>query len=159
MEQTHGSWGNRLRTFTWDGGLVTLLWLEPNQRCSWHLHDHAYNQFTVISGVLGVKTDKGYTTKVYPKQCFTVEPGIKHEFQTGSEPTVIEEIAFVRYSEHDINRENKGGELITFTSVVRLNDKEGYCEACKNKVPLDGYPDKCPKCERIFSFHKEDPNV
>ena len=111
MEQTHGTWGNRLRTFQWDAGLVTLLWLEPNQRCSWHSHSTAWNQFTVIQGCLGVKTDKGYTTKLTEKQCFTVEPGVVHEFQTYDDGAIIEEVAFVKYSDHDIQREKPGGSL------------------------------------------------
>lgn len=111
MEQTHGVWGERLRTFRSDTALVTLLWLQPMKRCSWHHHDHAYNQFTVISGKLGVKTDKGYETELMPKQVFTVEPGIQHEFRTYDEPTIIEEIAYTRYNEDDIHREIIGGPI------------------------------------------------
>lgn len=111
MNNSHGSWGERIRTFEWDGGIVTILSLEPNQRCSWHKHVTAYNQFYVISGVLGVKTDKGYTTKLNPGQSFTVEPGVYHEFQTYEEHAVIEEIAFVTYDVNDIQRESLGGAL------------------------------------------------
>ena len=109
--QTHGTWGERLRTFAWDGGLCTILFLRPNQRCSWHSHKQVWNQFTCISGRLGVKTDKGYTTVLTPKQTFTVEPGVKHVFQTYAEPTIIEEIAYVVYDEQDIDREFLGGPL------------------------------------------------
>ena len=111
FSQTHGTWGERLRTFSWSGGIATILWLEPNQRCSWHSHKTAFNRFTCISGKLGIKTDKGYTTKIGPKQMFEVEPGIEHEFQTYDEPTVIEEIAYVRYDEYDIDRKSLGGPL------------------------------------------------
>ena len=111
MEQTHGTWGNRLRTFQWSGGIVTLLWLKPNKRCSYHVHKTAYNQFTVIEGKLGVKTDKGYTTVVLPKQSFTVEPGVHHEFQTYDARCIIEEIAYVKYDETDIDRSSLGGDL------------------------------------------------
>lgn len=111
FSQTHGSWGERLRTFSWDGGISTILWLEPNQRCSWHSHVTTWNRFTCISGLLGVKTEKGYVTKIGPKQMFEVEPGVKHEFQTYDTPTVIEEIAYVKYDEHDIARESLGGPL------------------------------------------------
>ena len=109
MESTHGSWGERLRTFRWDGGLVTLLFLEPRRRCSWHSHKASYNQFTVISGTLGVRTDKGYTSKIGAKQVFTVEPGVMHEFLTYDDPCIVEEIAFVSYDENDIQRERLGG--------------------------------------------------
>ncbi len=111
MEQVHGTWGNRLKIFEWSGGLVTILWLEPNKRCSWHKHNTSFNQFTCISGELGIKTDKGYVTKLGPKQTFTVEPGVYHEFQTYDEPTLIQEIAYVRYNEADIKREKTGGAL------------------------------------------------
>ena len=108
---THGTWGERLRTFEWDGGIATLLFLEPNQRCSWHSHETIYNRFTCISGILGIKTDKGYTTKITSKQMFEVEPGIRHEFQTYDEPVIVEEIAYVKYNEHDIDRKSAGGPL------------------------------------------------
>ena len=111
MEQTHGTWGNRLITFKWTGGIVTLLWLKKNQRCSYHIHNQAYNQFTVIEGKLGVKTDKGYTTILLPKQTFTVEPGVFHEFQTYESRCIVEEIAYVKYNPNDINRRSLGGEL------------------------------------------------
>lgn len=111
MECTHGSWGNRLKTFQWDGGLVTILFLEPNQRCSWHEHNAAYNQFTCIEGKVGIKTDKGYTTWLTERQVFTVEPGVKHEFQTSDEGAVVEEIAYVKYDSSDIHRDTVGGPL------------------------------------------------
>ena len=109
--QTHGSWGERLRTFSWDGGIVTLLWLRPWQRCSYHHHNETWNRFTVISGELGVLTDKGQTTHITSKQMFEVEPGVKHEFQSYYEPVIVEEIAYVKYNEKDIIREALGGEL------------------------------------------------
>jgi len=96
-------------TFRWDGGIVTLLFLRPHTRCSYHHHASAYNRFTVISGTLGVKTDKGYTSWIGPRQQFDVEPDVKHEFLTRDEETIIEEIAFVKYNEHDIVRERLGG--------------------------------------------------
>jgi D-lyxose ketol-isomerase len=70
-----------------------------------------WNRFTVISGKLGVKTDKGHTTVIGPKQMFEVEPGVKHEFQTYEEPAIVEEVAYVKYDEHDIQRERLGGPL------------------------------------------------
>ena len=109
MECTHGTWGDRIRTFRWDGGLTTILYLAPGQRCSWHSHKSTWNQFFVVSGCLGVKTDKGYTTKITERQSFTVEPGVFHEFMTYDEPTIIEEIAYVKYEEADIHRQRLGG--------------------------------------------------
>ena len=111
MEATHGTWGERVRIFQNDSVLVTVLYLKEWQRCSWHWHKTAFNQFYVISGELGIKTSKGYTSHKKPETSFTVEPGIKHEFQTYYEPTVIVEVAFVKYDEHDIEREQLGGSL------------------------------------------------
>jgi hypothetical protein len=100
MEQTHGTWGERLRTFQWDGGIVTLLYLKPLRHCS-----------TCISGKVVIKTDKGYSTTLTEKQEFTVEPGVMHEFQTLDEPAIVEEIAYTRYTEYDILREQLGGPM------------------------------------------------
>lgn len=44
-------------------------------------------------------------------QSFTVEPGVKHQFITGETPTIIEEIAYVKYNEYDIDRETIGGSV------------------------------------------------
>jgi D-lyxose ketol-isomerase len=62
-------------------------------------------------GEVGVKTDKGYVTKLKPKQVFEVEPGVMHEFQTYEEGALVEEIAYVKYSPEDIHREKLGGNL------------------------------------------------
>ena len=109
--QTHGTWGERLRTHRFEGGIVTILYLNPWQRCSWHSHKQTWNKFTVITGEIGVKTEKGHTTHLSKKQTFTVEPGIKHEFQTYYEPAIVEEIAYVEFNDNDIDREQTGGPL------------------------------------------------
>ena len=111
MSQTHGSWGERLRTFRTNDTLVTLLFLKPRQRCSWHKHVATYNKFTCVSGSVGIRTDKGYETVLLPKQEFTVEPGVMHEFRTYDEDAVVEEIAYVAYDENDIQRETLGGPM------------------------------------------------
>lgn len=108
--QTHGTWGERLRTFSWDGGMVTLLFLKANTRCSWHSHKTVWNRFVCISGRVGIQTDKGHTTTLIPKQMFEVEPGVIHEFQV-YEDSIVEEIAYTRYDESDINRITLGSEL------------------------------------------------
>ena len=90
--------------------MVTLLFLKAGNRCSWHSHDFSFNKFTVASGKIGVVTDKGYETILIPKQEFTVEPKVKHEFRV-YEDSIVEEIAFVSYTEYDIQRESIGGPL------------------------------------------------
>lgn len=115
MDLQHGAWGERLRTFETDSVLVTLLFLDKEKRCSWHSHKHTYNQFTVISGLLGIKTDIGpenktQTTILKPKQSFIVGPGPYHEFITYDSPTIVEEIAYVKYDPSDIWRLQLGGD-------------------------------------------------
>lgn len=112
MEQFHGTWGERVVTKQTDTTITTILYLKPHRRCSWHLHKTAYNQFYVISGKLGVvtdMTDETLTTILTEKQIFTVQPGILHEFRTYDEPTIIEEIAYVKYDASDIHRQSLGG--------------------------------------------------
>jgi mannose-6-phosphate isomerase-like protein (cupin superfamily) len=116
MDIQHGTWGERIRTYRTDNALITILYLKPNKRCSWHFHNTQYNQFFVIKGTLGVKTDVGPNnqrnlTKITERQSFTVRPGITHEFQTYDEPTIIEEVAYVKYDESDIHRKQLGGDL------------------------------------------------
>lgn len=139
MEQTHGSWGNRLRTFQWDGGIVTLLYLQSNKRCSWHKHLTSYNKFTCISGKVVIKTDKGYSTTLTEKQEFTVEPGVMHEFQTLDEPAIVEEIAYTKYTEYDIQRERLGGPMVaeesgTFYACCGALYSTEHKEGCKHKL-------------------------
>ena len=112
MEQLHGVWGNRLKVFEWDGGIITILWLVPNKRCSWHVHHKTINQFTCIQGKLGIKTDKGFTTTIIEKQSFTVEETEWHEFQTYKESAIVIEVAYVKFDSHDIIRRRLGGDMI-----------------------------------------------
>lgn len=114
MEVYHGTWGKRVVTRKDNYTLTTILYLDPKQRCSWHTHKTAYNQFFVISGELGVKTNCGpketcRVTHVFPGQIFTVPPGVTHEFKTYKYPTIVEEIAYVQYDQSDIDRIKLGG--------------------------------------------------
>ena len=115
MDTGHGTWGIRTRTFKTNDILVTILRLVPKKKCSWHSHKAAYNQFYVIEGRLGIKTDIGpkeqqQTTILTPGQSFTIPPGITHQFMTYELPTIVEEIAYVEYDEGDINRKELGGD-------------------------------------------------
>lgn len=116
MMQTHGTWGERIVTRQTPYSITTILYLKPNKRCSWHKHQRAFNQFFVISGALGVKTETGgvhrQTTWIAQRQTFTVPPGVMHEFRTGTAPAVVEEIAYVEYEASDIYREQLGGDFL-----------------------------------------------
>lgn len=117
MEQTHGTWGERIVTRVTGESVTAILLLKPWKRCSWHSHKTTYNQFFVISGELGVKTDIGPNnqsslTRLTAKQVFTVRPGVMHEFQTYETGAVVEEIAYVKYDEADIHRLQLGGDIL-----------------------------------------------
>jgi mannose-6-phosphate isomerase-like protein (cupin superfamily) len=90
MLHTHGTWGERVVTRETPYGLTTILFLDPNKRCSWHKHKHSFNQFYVISGVLEIKTDIG------PDEQINI---------------TVEEIAYVEYDKTDIDREALGGDM------------------------------------------------
>ena len=109
MTLHHGTWGDRETVFGNSTCLVTVLYLQPNKRCSWHKHEKAFNQFYVVSGVLGVKTENGLT-KIMEGCDFVVAPGIMHEFQTYAEKTTIVEVCYVEYDHSDIIREKLGGD-------------------------------------------------
>ena len=117
MQQTHGTWGRRVVTRSDSYSVTTILYLDPNKRCSWHYHNHSYNQFYVISGILEVKTDIGpdeqrnFTT-ITQGQSFTVPPNVTHEFRTKGEPTIVEEIAYVEFDKNDIHRKMLGGDIV-----------------------------------------------
>ena len=114
MDQTHGTWGTRTVTYQDDYHIVTILQLDPNQRCSWHGHTSSYNQFYCITGVVGIKTqcgpgDQTRTIKLHPGQIFTVPPRVIHEFITWDQWAIVEEIAYVKYDPNDIDRLELGG--------------------------------------------------
>lgn len=110
MTLHHGTWGDREVLFGNSTCLVTVLYLKPHKRCSWHKHKTSFNQFYVVKGVLGVKTENGLT-KIMEGQNFVVPPGIMHEFQTYEEETTIVEVCYVEYDHNDIDREVLGGDL------------------------------------------------
>ena len=109
-ERIYKTWGQRFKLFENDLNEVCYLDLQPNQRCSYHYHDHKANFFFVIEGSLTVKTQWGEVT-LYAGEFFTVNPGDFHEFQTHDQPTKIIEIAYVALDPSDIKRENLGGPL------------------------------------------------
>ena len=99
-----------------NSSLTAILYLNPKKRCSFHQHKTAFNQFFVITGSIGVKTDIGPEGEIQVAQLnegdtFVVPPGIRHEFQTYAEPAIVEEIAYVEYDPSDIYRERLGGNL------------------------------------------------
>lgn len=110
MERTRKSWGEKWDLFCNDLCEVSVLYLESNQRCSWHRHDSKFNLFFVIEGELYIKLEDG-VSKLTKGQTFTTNPGEYHEFQTHDKEAQIIEIMYVFYDPEDIERDILGGPL------------------------------------------------
>ena len=110
MERTYKTWGEKWNVFENDLCEISLLYLKPQKRCSWHRHQAKYNQFFVIEGEVKIKTEWG-TALITKGQIFTTRPGEWHEFQTTGEPAILQEIMYVQYDSSDIERETLGGDL------------------------------------------------
>jgi len=110
MERTRKTWGEKENIFCNDLCEVSVLRLEPMQRCSWHRHQAKYNLFYVLEGELFIKTEDGITT-VRRGQVFQTKPGEWHEFQTRTNNALIIEVMYVRYEAEDIERKEVGGPL------------------------------------------------
>jgi len=114
MERTRKTWGEKWTIFQNDLCEVSVLYLRPKQRCSWHDHRSKYNLFFTIEGHLRIKLDDGVSvgiSEVGKNQIFTTRPGEWHEFQTAEEETIIIEIMFVKYDPEDIIRDKVGGPI------------------------------------------------
>lgn len=114
MERTSKTWGEKYNIFQNDLCEVSILYLQPNQRCSWHTHRAKFNKFYVIGGELYIKLDNGVSkvvSSLREKDSFVTRPGEFHEFQTHDKPAIVLEIMYVKYDENDIQREIIGGPL------------------------------------------------
>ena len=110
MERTVKTWGDKWNIFQNDLCEVSVLYLKPNERCSWHSHTSKYNLFFVISGKLVIKVDE-YETTVLPGQILTTKPFEMHEFQTRSLDTICIEVMYTQYDPEDIDRKDVGGPI------------------------------------------------
>lgn len=128
MQRTRKTWGEKHNIFQNDTCEVSVLYLMPWRRCSWHTHQQKYNLFYVLSGKLVIKLEDG-KSEVPAGQIFTTSPGEFHEFQTHEEETTCIEVMYVKYDPADISRETLGGKL---DPPVDL-DFHGVCEICKKK--------------------------
>jgi len=104
------SWGEKVELFRNDLCEVSVLYLQPGQRCSWHSHKAKWNQFFVIDGQIEIRTEEG-SALVTKHQSFTTNPGQWHEFRTPNGPAVVQEIMYVKYDPEDIDRANVGGPI------------------------------------------------
>jgi len=114
MERTRKTWGEKWNLFRNDLCEVSLLYLKPNRRCSYHKHQTKFNLFFVVTGKLFIKMHDGVEvgiTEVLARQSFTTRPLEPHEFQTKKSPAIVIEIMYVKYDPKDIEREDQGGKL------------------------------------------------
>lgn len=109
MKITKKVWGERWLLHVDSTHTTNVLHLLAYTRCSWHYHRTKYNLFTVISGVVGIATDKGEILLRAGEEAL-VSPGEMHEFRV-YEDSVMVEIMYVEYDDDDIERTNIGGKL------------------------------------------------
>lgn len=110
MERTYKTWGEKHNIFENDLCEVSVLYLNPMRRCSWHKHQAKYNLFYCLKGTLYIKVADG-TAKVAQGQIFTTNPGEMHEFQTGEDGALVIEVMYVKYDRNDIERQILGSEM------------------------------------------------
>jgi len=120
MERTYKTWGEKWNIFQNDLCEVSVLYLKPNQRCSWHNHNTKYNLFFVIDGEINIKTEWG-TALIKQGQIFTTRPGEWHEFQTTENKATVVEVMFVQYDSEDINRKEIGGPLDQYGEKIDVS--------------------------------------
>jgi len=124
MERTYKTWGEKWNIFQNDLCEVSILELKPYHRCSWHKHQTKFNQFFVLDGTLFIKVRDGIA-RIAKGQIFTTRPGEFHEFQTGAEQALIQEIMYVKYDPEDIEREMLGGPINkTHSEHHKISDVE-----------------------------------
>jgi mannose-6-phosphate isomerase-like protein (cupin superfamily) len=110
MERTYKTWGEKWLIFRNDLCEISVLYLKPKQRCSWHRHKAKHNLFFVINGEISVKTEWGIAD-IEQGQIFTTRPEEWHEFQTRDGNATVIEVMYVQYDPEDIERKKIGGPL------------------------------------------------
>ena len=80
--------------------------------CSWHLHEHKWNMFVVVSGKIMVFSNSedsiNYKT-LLPNDSYSVSPNVKHKFLALEETTAYEFYWGDKVSCDDIVRFSDGG--------------------------------------------------
>lgn len=88
--------------------------IKPWHVCSIHKHQFKHNAFFVNQGTLYIDvwvdhTGKAEHTKLEAGAHFTVRPGVRHRFRTGSVACDALEMYYTEPLSEDIQRENEGG--------------------------------------------------
>ncbi|MHC4748381.1 MAG: cupin domain-containing protein [Planctomycetota bacterium] len=144
MERTRKTWGEKSNIFQNNLSEVSVLYLKPWQRCSWHRHLQKYNLFYVLKGKLVLKLEDG-ESEVLPGQIFTTVPGEYHEFQTRDLDTVIIEVMYVQYDANDIQRDLLGGPIQRPEKILY----DLVCTECNKGFSKKIYPEKMGDLEMI----------
>lgn len=108
------TWGNTRELLNNPFVKFADLWIEPNRRCSLHLHKTHFNAFYVFSGQMIVEVHKAAydlvdTTTLGPRDFMVVPPNEKHRFVTGVEGCCGVEFYYPAVSQEDIYRDDVGG--------------------------------------------------
>lgn len=93
---------------------IHRLAIQPQRRCSLHVHKYKFNAFLVLKGTLTIEVKKNDyplvdKTVIGPGDLTTVKPGEYHRFVTGTEPVEAIEIYYPECLSEDIVREDFGG--------------------------------------------------
>lgn len=85
--------------------------INPNHRCSFHMHRFKHNAFVVLTGVLYL--DVGFGSGMPPRrlragETATIPPGIPHNFRTGPIPCTALEMYYPEALSEDIQRFDVG---------------------------------------------------
>ena len=95
---------------------VHRLFIQPQSRCSLHMHQNKWNAFFVQSGILKIEVvKKAYdlvdVTELTAGEFTTVAPGEDHRFVTGDEGAEAIEIYYPAELAEDIVRRDVGGRV------------------------------------------------
>lgn len=91
--------------------------INPEHRCSLHVHRYKWNAFYVISGSLFIDTVVGdlgapvITVGLDAGDHTTLAPGLHHQFRTAVHPCCAIEMYYTEPLSEDIIRRNVGGPI------------------------------------------------
>ena len=151
MERTRKTWGEKVNIFKNDTCETSVLYLKPNQRCSWHTHQTKFNLFYVLKGELVMKLEDGLS-QVLPGQIFTTRPGEFHEFQTRDLDTICIEVMYVQYDSEDIQRKIIGGAMPKKVDLDFLFNCQSCGHEWREKNPQT---ENCPNCDASLVKHEQ----
>lgn len=115
MDKAGKVWGWTRKIFESPYVQVNMIMVNPSRFCSEHKHEHKYNAFFILDGILDIKVWKNDyelvdLTVANQYDMITVSPGEFHKFENNSEKIVEAlEIYWVENIATDIIRRVCGG--------------------------------------------------